>query len=380
MNRIRARIECLMADDGKSDFPSLEWCLFVLSLIYQFVIHFRAFCYEKGVLKRKKISCPVISIGNLVAGGTGKTPMTIYLAGLAKRNGYNPVVVSRGYKGDAETKGGIVCDGRTVLMDARSAGDEPYMMAKTLTSIPVIVGRDRYQSCTVALERFSPDLIILDDAFQHLQLSRDVDIVLMDWLRPVGNGRLLPRGPLREPLRALKRGDIFIFTRSMTTSPSRPEGLGFALTGKPVFFTAHEPYVYRLERGTSSVLEDKLTARGEMDLDIVKGKRVYLFSGIARNSDFRNSLSACGAIESGFLEFPDHHFYSMEEMELIFQNSQKTGAQLLATTEKDFVRIDGNVTWPLDLVVIGIKMSFKEDNPSFESLMNESLKDISRSM
>jgi tetraacyldisaccharide 4'-kinase len=305
--------------------------------------------------------------------------MTIYLAGLAKRNGYNPVVVSRGYKGGAETKGGIVCDGRTILMDARSAGDEPHMMAKTLNNIPVIVGRDRYQSCTVALEAFSADLIILDDAFQHLQLSRDVDIVLMDYLRPTGNGRLLPRGPLREPLGALKRGDVFIFTRSVTSSPSPPEGLEVALTGKPVFFAAHEPYVYRLERGTKSVLKDKLTADVEIDLDIVKGKRIYSFSGIARNGDFRNSLSACGGVESGFLEFPDHHFYSPEEMELIFQNSEKTGAELLVTTEKDFMRIDGKVTWPLDLVVIGIKISFNENSASFEGLINEKLKDISRS-
>ena len=380
MSRIRARIECLMADDGKNEFPSLGWFLFLLSLIYQFLTQTRALFYEKGVLKQKKVSCPVISIGNLVAGGTGKTPMTIYLAGLAKRHGYNPVVISRGYKGESETKGGIVSDGETILMDARSAGDEPYMMAESLKNIPVIVGSDRYQSCMVALREFRADLIILDDAFQHLQLSRDMDIVLMDYQRPAGNGRLLPRGPLRESIGALKRGDIFIFTRSVTSSPSWSRELDAELTGKPVFLTTHQPYVHHVEKGTKSMPGDKLTIGEETGLDIVKGKRIYFFSGIARNSEFRNSVSVYGGVEAGFLEFPDHHFYSMEEMEIIFRNSEKGGAELLVTTEKDFMRMSGKVHWPLDLVVIGVKIDLKENKASFENLIDKKLKDISRSI
>lgn len=379
MNRIRARIECLMADDGKNDFPSLGWFLFVLSLIYQFVSQTRALLYEKRVLKAKRIPCPVISVGNLAAGGTGKTPMTIYLAELAKKNGYNPVVVSRGYRGEAEKKGGIVCDGETILMDVRSSGDEPYMMAKSLKSVPVMVGRDRYHSCMVALQKFNPDLIILDDAFQHLQLSRNMDIVLMDHLKPLGNRRLLPRGPLREPVGALKRGDMFVFTRAETSATSWPERLDGVLTGKTLFFTTHQPYLHHLEFGSNSITGGNKRVAEQMGMDIIKGKKMYLFSGIAQNRHFRNSVSAYGGIESGFVEFPDHHFYSMEEMETIFRNSEKTGAELLVTTEKDFMRMTGDVSLPLDLVVIGVRISFKEDAALFESLINEKLEGASHS-
>lgn len=377
MKHIRARIETLMADDGKSSFPSLGWFLFVVSLLYQFLSGIRALLYEKEILKPQKIPCPVISIGNLVAGGTGKTPMTICLAGLAKKNGYNPVVISRGYRGESEKRGGIVSDGKNILMDARTAGDEPYMMAKALKNVPVMVGHDRFQSCTEALQKFNPDLIILDDAFQHLQLLRDMDIVLLDYLKPLGNQQLLPRGPLREPVSALKRGGVFIVTRSGASSPVWPERLTAALNGKPIYFTRHEPYIHNVELGTKSILEGKINIGEQPDMDTIKGKKVYLFSGIARNSDFRRSASKFGCIQTGFSEFPDHHFFSPEELDTIFCNAEKVGAELLVTTEKDFMRMDNTVSWPLDLMVIGVRISFEKGVTLFESLINRKLKEIS---
>jgi len=376
MKHIRARIETLMADDGKSSFPSLEWFLFAVSLLYRFLSGIRAFLYEKEILKPQKIPCPVISIGNLVAGGTGKTPMTICLVELAKKNGYNPVVVSRGYRGESEKRGGIVSDGKNILMDACTAGDEPYMMAKALKNVPVMVGQNRFQSCTEALQKFNPDLIILDDAFQHLQLSRDMDIVLLDYLKPLGNQRFLPRGPLREPVSALRRGSIFIVTRTDVSSTAWPERLNAALNGKPIFFTRHESYIHNVELGTKSILEGKINIGEQMDFDVIKGKKVYLFSGIARNSDFRRSASKFGCIQTGFSEFPDHHFYSPEELETIFCNAEKASAELLVTTEKDFIRINRKVSWPVDLMVIGVRISFDKGATLFESLINRKLRKI----
>ena len=127
------------------------------------------------------------------------------------------VVVSRGYKGGAEEDGGIVSDGRKILLTSAAAGDEPYLLASRLLSVavPVVVGRKRYDGGMLAVKHFKPDVIILDDAFQHLQLSRDIDLVLLDGRRPFGNRYLLPRGTLREPVSALSRGDIFILTRTV---------------------------------------------------------------------------------------------------------------------------------------------------------------------
>jgi len=379
MKTMRSRIETLMTDDGKSCFPSFGWFLYTLSLCYQFLSNIRTILYEKGIFRAKKIPCTVISIGNLVAGGTGKTPMTIYLAELVKKNGYRPVVISRGYKGGAETSGGNVCDGKNVLMDVDTAGDEPYMMAKALKDVPILVGRNRLQSCMIALQKFNPDLIILDDAFQHLKLLRDIDLVLLDHSKPLGNQWLLPRGILREPVSALQRGSVFVATRSGTSSVNWPKELDAVLNGKPVFFTTHQPYVSSIEFGITSVLSQNSNTDDHLNLDVLKGKKVYLFSGIVRNSDFRASALEYGCIEVGFLEFSDHHFYSPKELEIIFRNAEKAGAEMLFTTEKDFVRISKTVSWPVDIIVVGVKISFKEDSSLFDSFINKKLKELSAS-
>ncbi|MBW2219120.1 MAG: tetraacyldisaccharide 4'-kinase [Deltaproteobacteria bacterium] len=363
-----------MTDDGKGCFPSFAWFLYTVSLCYQFLSNIRTALYEKGIFRAKKMPCTVISIGNLVAGGTGKTPMTIYLAELVKKNGNRPVVISRGYRGGAEKSGGIVCDGKSVLMDAGTAGDEPYMMAKTLKDVPILVGSNRLQSCSIALQKFNPDLIILDDAFQHLKLFRDIDIVLLDHSKPLGNQRFLPRGPLREPVSALKRGSVFITTRSRTSSVNWPKELDAVLNGKPIFFTTHRPYVSSIEFGITSVLSRNINTGDQLNMDVFKGKKAYLFSGIVRNSDFRASILEYGCIEVGFSEFPDHHFYSPKEMETIFHNAEKTGAEMLVTTEKDFVRISKAISWPVDIIVVGVKISFKEDSSLFDSFINKNLK------
>lgn len=377
MKTMKRRIESLMADDGVSCFPSLGWWLGVLSLCYGVVSAIRAVLYERGLIRKRRVDCHIISVGNLAAGGTGKTPMTIYLAEFLKNIGRKPVVVSRGYKGSAEKSGGIVSDGVHVLMDAAAAGDEPYLMSKVLKNVPVLVGRDRYKSCRMAVEAFQPDVILLDDAFQHLKLLRDIDIVLLDASKPLGNKKLLPRGILREPPRALKRADVVIATRSDSKVLIWPKELDAMTRGKPVFVTDHKPHVSRMQAGMQRPGTSNAVPVDPPDMDVLNKKKVYVFSGIARNREFRAMLRACGLIEVGCSEFPDHHAYSKNDLEAVCRDAQKTGADLLVTTEKDFVRIQRPISWPVDLVVIGVGITFKEKASLFETYIRKRLHDTS---
>ena len=214
IERLKNRISSAAGSNVPSSLLSLETALLVLSLAYGVVIRIRARLYAAGVLPSKALLCRVISVGNIIAGGTGKTPMTIFVAQLLRDKGQRVVVLSRGYRGSMEASGGIVSDGERIFKGPDEAGDEPYLMARVLKGIPVVVGKRRYEAGMMAIARFQPDVIVLDDAFQHLRLKRDLDLVLLDCRSPWGNGYLLPRGLLREPLSALRRAHAIIFTRS----------------------------------------------------------------------------------------------------------------------------------------------------------------------
>ncbi len=348
-----------MRDEGKSHFFSFGNFLFGISLFYRGMVKLREILYKKGVLKSKRLPCKVVSVGNLTAGGAGKTPVTLYLAKQLTHRGYKVTVISRGYGGGAEKRGGIVSNGQDILMGAEMAGDEPFLIARNLKNTPVIVGQNRFKAGMTAIKNFSPDVIILDDAFQHLQLERDIDLVLLDSRRPFGNGHLLPRGTLREPPSALLRGDAFIFTRSepaishfsLLTSHFLPPA-------SHSFPASHTPYLCKLTRGKASDSES-------CHISMLKGRKTYAFSGIAKNDDFRRTVADLGCELVGFSEFPDHHRYSDEDFDSILRSANTTKADILATTEKDEVRIPHHFRFPLDLAVIGIEISFGEKADDF---------------
>ncbi|MFN2165764.1 MAG: tetraacyldisaccharide 4'-kinase, partial [Anaerolineae bacterium] len=181
---------------GHASPAGLAQVLKVLSLGYGALVRLRSAAYA-GSRRRRRLPVPVISVGNLTVGGTGKTPMIARLAASLLAAGRRPAIVSRGYRGGLEKTGGIVSDGHRLLQDAAAAGDEPFMLAMQLPGVPVAVGRDRYEIGRRVIRALSADVILLDDGFQHLRLARDVDILLMDARRPLGNGHVLPRGPLR---------------------------------------------------------------------------------------------------------------------------------------------------------------------------------------
>jgi tetraacyldisaccharide 4'-kinase len=229
---------------GATAFSSpLEWLLYACSQAYELAARLRVKLYETGFLKQQNLQCKVVSIGNITVGGTGKTPVTLHVADLLRRMGYKVAVISRGYGGSAGKKAGIVSDGQEIKMTPEEAGDEPYMISLKLKGIPVIVGRDRVKAGRFAIGEFGSDIIVLDDGFQHLGLRRDLNIVLLDSANPFGNGYLLPRGVLREPLSHLGRADAFVLTRS-DLNGTATSGVSFVqeiAAGRPVFNCAHIP-------------------------------------------------------------------------------------------------------------------------------------------
>jgi len=326
--------------------------LTLLSRAYGAGVRLRRDGYALGFLKSKKLPCTVISIGNLTAGGTGKTPMTCYVAERVRQLGYRVAVISRGYGGAAEKNGGIVSDGNAVLMDPDTAGDEPFLLAASLKGIPILVGQDRYRSGMRAVNRFQTKVVILDDAFQHLALFRDLNLLLLDSTMPFGNGRLLPRGTLREPVAALGFSDALIMTRASRPfcAPAAPWS-----KARPLFFAIHEPFVSR--RFSAG---DKLTLQANEPFpeDVsLTGKRFYAFSGIARNDEFLETLRKMGADVCGFQGFSDHHFYSAEDIQTILKTAVNAGATAIAFTEKDLARLHGRFQFPMECVVVGIRMS-----------------------
>lgn len=356
-----------MKDEVEKPLFSFESFLYLMSLFYGGTMKLRGNLYKRGIIKSKKLPCKVISIGNITVGGTGKTPMTIHVANMVKGLGYKVAIISRGYKGGAEKAGGIVSNGLTIFMGPDMAGDEPFMMATKLNNIPVVVGKNRFNTGMMALKEFKPDVLVLDDAFQHLKLFRDIDLVLLDNSIPFGNTHIFPRGTLREPVPSLSRCDALIMTRydpascSMTAKPLQRHSR--FTRGKPVFKSFHLPHVSKVVKG-ETIPCDPL---------VLNGLNVYAFSGIANNNDFLLTIKDFKCYVTGFKGFPDHHHYSEKDFDIIFHLAQDSGADCLVTTEKDYVRAGHRIKWPLDLAVIDINVSLGEDEGAFNAFIKNRL-------
>jgi len=374
MSGIKQKVQAVLSGEEQGGRLFLFF-LYGLSVCYGLAVRFRSFFYDNGILKANQLACRVVSIGNLTVGGTGKTPMTIFVAQLLRNFGYQPVVISRGYKGRAEKTGGIVSDGKTILIGHDFAGDEPYMMAQKLKGIPVLIGGNRYQIGLRAVEKFSPDVIVLDDAFQHRQLDRDMDLVLIDEKSFLGNRCLLPRGILREPVSGLLRADAFILTRSGEKSSTARDRLEAMMPGKPVFQSYHKPYISGIIKGGNgksleTAHETELTISAD-DFEFLKKSTVFVFSGIAKNKEFKSMVAERVKEVAGDIQFADHHAYSKKDFRIIVDQAKKCSAEFLVTTEKDYVKIAGKIISPIDIIVIGIKVSFKEDETKFAAFIKD---------
>lgn len=364
MKNLIAKIETEMTRTEPAPVSAFRLFLRLSSVVYGAAVQTRSHLYRQGLFPLKRLPCHVISIGNLTVGGTGKTPMAIYTARTVHSLGFRTAVVSRGYKGRLENAGGIVSDGGKTLLDANMAGDEPFVMANSLPGIPVVVGKNRFASGRLAIERFGTEVIVLDDAFQHFALKRDLDVVLLDHQNPFGNEYLLPRGTLREPLSALNRAHAVVFTR---TNPKRKplfsEALHPEISGKPVFHTIHEPFVARVIPAE----------KNPQEMNLLENKKVFAFSGIAKNRDFRSTLRHTGCTIADYLEFPDHHGYTDKDLDRIHRFAAREGAEMVLTTEKDCARLPRRLPWTMPTVVIGIRIGFLDPPDAFQQYLQKKL-------
>ncbi len=326
----------------------------LLSLPYGAAVAARNGLYDRGILRQVRLPCPVVSVGNLTVGGTGKTPAVILIAALLRDGGRRPAVLSRGYGGTARAPVNTVSDGRRVLMEWREAGDEPLLIAAALPDVPVLTGAERVRTGRAAIERYGADVLILDDAFQHRALRRDLDILMLDAAHPFGNGFLLPRGPLREPPGALGRSHLIIGTGDPQASASLPGPPSLAS-----FRGVHEP----------REIVEAATGRS-VPLAALKGKRVCAFAGIGRPEAFRSSLAELGAELVGFRAFPDHHPYRPSDLEALRRLACQSGAEGIVTTEKDGVRLADYPAFLAELSLLRITMVVSPAEPFAELLFS----------
>jgi tetraacyldisaccharide 4'-kinase len=326
--------------------------------------------------KLKQLPYPVVSIGNITVGGTGKTPATIAIAEEAKKRGFYPIILTRGYKGKAKgpcfvlaRKPGSpeVKDFRTSALprfcsSALDAGDEPVLMAERLKDVPIVKCADRYKGGVFAIENLKSQIsnpkskivFILDDGFQRWRLYRDLDIVLIDGSNPFGNRKLLPSGPLREPLSELKRADMFVVTKT------RNEELINELKGfnssAPVYFSEYKTIKLRNISGE------------ELPVEALKDKRVFAFCGLANPESFKQTaLSVCGEM-GGFKTYRDHYKYETADIKYLEEQSKRTGCDFLLTTEKDMAKIKEFRISDFKSQILCLQIAFSAEPAFFDSV------------
>jgi tetraacyldisaccharide 4'-kinase len=318
---------------GEAPIPPWLSLLYPASVIYGFGAGLKAGLYTSGIIKPKRLPCKVINVGNITAGGTGKTPMVINIVRRLTEKGIKTAVLTRGYKGVSEGRVRVVSDGLGNILPPGEAGDEPVLIARSLPGVPVVMGSDRYEAGKLAWERFHPKAMVLDDGFQHVRLHRDLNILLMDAAHPFGNGHTIPTGYLREPKRGVNRADFIIFTGSANIrSEAEKEVKSFA---SPNTSTANAGYF--------PVSFYNVKSREEIPAELFAAKKIFSFCGIANPGYFSLILHKLNAKITGSEVYPDHHSYSLEDVAYLEEKAAESGAEVLVTTEKDAVKLEGLV-------------------------------------
>jgi tetraacyldisaccharide 4'-kinase len=321
-----------------------------LGVLYRLLVGARTLAYRKGWLRTERAGVPVVSVGNLTVGGSGKTPFVDYLLREALRAGLHPACLSRGYGRRGRSHVARVRVADRVPADPVALGDEPSLLAQRNPEVPIYVGSDRAASGRLAQVLDAVDVLVLDDGYQHLRLARDLNILLVDAQRGFGNGRLLPRGPLREPLSALARADVIVISKA---NLGDADGIRRQLqdtwhAAQPIFRCDFRPgRLVRLDGGA------------ELPVTALQGARVSLLCGIAQPEGFRRVVTEAGAFVGEMLAFPDHHPFraaGLADVDGRIQRADAGGARWI-TTEKDATKLRGRLKhadrlWVLEMDVV----------------------------
>lgn len=352
--------------------------LFGLSRIFRSVVQLRHSLYRKRIFRHKTLGCLVVSIGNITAGGTGKTPVTEVFARTLSAKGRKVAILSRGYRSKSkplkekildlfrskkyETPPRVVSEGRgEVLLDSYMAGDEPYMLAKNLPDVLVLTDKDRVKSGRYAIRKYGVDTLIMDDGFQHLHLKPKINIMLVDSTNPFSNHELLPRGLLREPIKNMRRADFIFLTKSNG---------GKHLRHLKSFISKHNPRAEIIECTHKPQYLRNLLTNEDLPLSELKGKKITSISGIAVPESFENFLTGFGAELIHKERYADHHKYTRSEIVDFLDKSKELGAEMVLTTEKDAVRFPDLESHPVPTLYLRVEIDILSGEESFKDAIS----------
>jgi tetraacyldisaccharide 4'-kinase len=354
------------------------WCL---AKVYSQVMKVRYFLYRRRYIRPAHLGVPVISIGNLTVGGTGKTPVVELLARTLRDKGRSVCILSRGYKSkeppqrsklkrfaaalglakkEPKPSVRIVSDREQVLLNSEEAGDEPRMLAMNLPGVPVLVNRNRIRAGRRAIQLFNADVLLLDDGMQYLKLKHRLDVVLVDRTSPFGNGHLLPRGTLREPPIHLKRASyIFITKCDGSDNTEFIAGLRKYNKAAEIVECRHRP-VHFIDMHTGEIVP----------LEDIRGKHVGAMSGIAVPKSFEDGLRKLGAKVDVCCHFPDHHRFTAEEVKPFVERCVYKDVDYIVTTEKDMVRFPSMPKPEVQILYMRVEIEILKGQEVFDKMIH----------
>ncbi len=311
----------------------LKALLWIVSLLYGCGVRVVQAAYDLGLFPRHKLPRPVVSVGNITVGGSGKTPLVIWLARRLQKDGYRVAVLTRGYRSQNHEEG----------------NDEVAMMRELCPDVPVIVGKDRVATAMQFLFSHDVDVFLMDDGFQHRRLRRDLDLVAVESLNGFGNGHLLPRGILREPLSSLHRADVVVLTKT-EINPEGQKMIEEAMLRRGIV----KPMLHARQVVTGFV---NLKNQQRKDAGWLKDQNVLALSSIADPAAFESTLQKQGARISSRIFYPDHYHYGVEDVQQIVNAARQNTVSVIVTTHKDAVKLEAlisNVPREIDIWVLNI--------------------------
>jgi len=348
----------------------------VCSYLFSGIVQLRLWLYRHRIFRDQPLGCLVVVVGNLTVGGTGKTPIVEMFAKALRDRGRKVAILSRGYKSKApplwrkwwfwlnhteEPPPRVVSDGTHVLLDSELAGDEPFMLARNLPGVVVLVDKNRVKAGAYAIARFGCDTLVLDDGFQYLPLKGRLNLLLVDKTNPFGNGFLLPRGILREPVKHLQRASYVFLTKSKGHRDEELEAMIRRFNpGAEIIECAHKPqFLQRLGDGE------------RLPLTALAGRKIGAFSGIAAPESFEAFLRETGAKLGYARRFLDHYRFTAEDLAEVFAEASAAGVTLMITTEKDAVRLAVAEKFPLPLYYLRLEIEILRGAADFQEAVGK---------
>lgn len=342
-----------MKANRRTQGPVVSLILSPLSILYGAVIRLRLLLYALRIFRSEAVSAPVISVGNITVGGTGKTPVVEWIARRLAGNGLKVCVLTRGYGRTNPRQRVVASDGETQNISVRETGDEAMLLSKNLAAkAAVVCDANRVNSAQWAINNLGSEVFVLDDGFQHLKISRDLNIVLIDAMDPFGNGRLLPFGRLREPLSGLARSDAVLITRSDQVENIEPlRSMITEYCGKTPIFAA---------RTVVRRIVDLHGKEADLQHENTRALGILAFCGIGNPLSFFTQLRDDGWKIADKKIFRDHHVYSQSDVDELVTHARRVGVNRLITTAKDSTKL-GGLKVELDCLVVDIDCEIDQD-------------------